>query len=68
LAFHAILGAVDILVWGLCLTASHARPVLPGVAILAYMFGPRHDADHIAAIDKVARSSANDATGLWKRC
>jgi high-affinity nickel permease len=42
--------------------------VLPGVAILAYMFGPRHDADHIAAIDKVARSSANDATGLWKRC
>ena len=57
LVVYAILGAFNILVWGFCLTAFHARPVLLGAAILAYTFGLRHavDADHIAAIDNVTR-------------
>jgi high-affinity nickel-transport protein len=43
--------------WMWAITAFGDRPVLLGIALLAYSFGLRHafDADHIAAIDNVVR-------------
>jgi nickel/cobalt transporter (NiCoT) family protein len=43
--------------WAWAWTAFAERPALLGTALLAYLFGLRHafDADHIAAIDNVAR-------------
>src|SRR5207237_1264101 len=58
--------------WCWAIAAFHSYPVLLGTALLAYSFGLRHavDADHIAAIDNVARkliqSGRNpDYTGLY---
>jgi high-affinity nickel-transport protein len=46
-----------LLAWGWALAAFHDHPALLASALLAYGFGLRHavDADHIAAIDNVAR-------------
>lgn len=43
--------------WVWAISAFAQRPVLLGIALLAYSFGLRHafDADHIAAIDNVVR-------------
>ncbi len=47
----------NLLAWGLAWLAFADRPVLLGVAMLAWVFGLRHavDADHIAAIDNAVR-------------
>lgn len=62
----------NISAWGWALIAFHHFPVLLGTAFLAYSFGLRHavDADHIAAIDNVARKLMQQgkrpvAVGLW---
>ena len=49
--------AANALAWIWALVAFRDYPVLFGTALLAYTFGLRHavDADHIAAIDNVAR-------------
>jgi nickel/cobalt transporter (NiCoT) family protein len=54
---YALLIAVNVAAWAWALAAFHDYPVLLGTAFLAYGFGLRHavDADHIAAIDNVAR-------------
>ena len=54
---YAFLIGANLLVWAWALAALHDKPVLLGVALLAYTFGLRHavDADHIAAIDNVTR-------------
>lgn len=54
---YGIIGAVNLIAWGLALIAFRAYPVLLGTAFLAYGFGLRHavDADHIAAIDNATR-------------
>ncbi len=53
----AALVGVNLLAWALAWIAFADRPVLLGVATLAWVFGLRHavDADHIAAIDNVVR-------------
>lgn len=53
----AIVVAANILAWLWAFIALRDHPVLLGTAFLAYTFGLRHavDADHIAAIDNVAR-------------
>ncbi|MGC8470182.1 MAG: HoxN/HupN/NixA family nickel/cobalt transporter, partial [Acetobacteraceae bacterium] len=53
----AALALANLLVWALALAAFGAEPALLGAALLAYGLGLRHamDADHIAAIDNVAR-------------
>jgi len=69
---YAALAAVNLGVWIWAVAAFHHYPVLLGTALLAYSFGLRHavDADHIAAIDNVARklmqAGKNPAlTGLY---
>src|SRR5579863_10191574 len=64
--------AANLAAWAWAIAAFHSYPVLLGSALLAYSFGLRHavDADHIAAIDNVARklmqSGRNaDCTGLY---
>lgn len=49
--------AANAMVWVGALVQFGDRPVLLGMALLAYVFGLRHalDADHIAAIDNVVR-------------
>jgi len=51
------LALANLFAWGLAWFAFADRPVLLGVALLAWIFGLRHaiDADHIAAIDNVVR-------------
>ncbi|WP_439672770.1 Nickel/cobalt efflux system (plasmid) [Cupriavidus necator] len=54
---YAVLLAVNVGTWGLAIFAFHGNPMLLGTALLAYTLGLRHavDADHLAAIDNVAR-------------
>src|SRR5436853_5640338 len=72
IAIFGLLIAANGIAWCWAIAAFHAYPVLLGTALLAYSFGLRHalDADHIAAIDNVARkliqSNRNpDDTGLY---
>ncbi len=53
----AALIAANAFAWALAWLAFSDRPVLLGVAMLAWVFGLRHavDADHIAAIDNAVR-------------
>jgi len=67
-----VLGLANLLAWAVAWLAFADRPVLLGVAMLAWVFGLRHavDADHIAAIDNAVRKLmvAGDrpfATGLY---
>ncbi len=48
--------AATVVVWSSAWKAFGHRPALPGLALLAWVFGLRHgvDADHIAAIDNAA--------------
>lgn len=71
-ALFAGLAAANITAWIWAIAAFHAYPVLLGTAFLAYSFGLRHavDADHIAAIDNVARKLLQtgrnaDCSGLF---
>ncbi|HUA22509.1 MAG TPA: hypothetical protein VMA54_00170 [Steroidobacteraceae bacterium] len=56
-ALYAGLFAFTALAWLATFLAFHGRPVLMGMAGLAYTLGLRHavDADHIAAIDNATR-------------
>jgi high-affinity nickel-transport protein len=69
---YAGLVGANIAAWAWAWSAFHARPMLLGTALLAWVFGLRHavDADHIAAIDNVVRklmqASGRPLTvGLW---
>src|SRR5205085_1127009 len=69
--FAALLLA-NAMAWCWAIAAFHSYPILLGTALLAYSFGLRHaiDADHIAAIDNVARKLIQsrhnpDYTGLY---
>jgi nickel/cobalt transporter (NiCoT) family protein len=57
IAICVVLVTANILAWTWALIAFREYPTLLGTALLAYTFGLRHavDADHIAAIDNVAR-------------
>jgi nickel/cobalt transporter (NiCoT) family protein len=57
IGLYALLGLLNLLVWGWALASFWHFPVLLGTAFLAYSLGLRHavDADHIAAIDNVTR-------------
>jgi nickel/cobalt transporter (NiCoT) family protein len=57
IAICVVLVTANILAWTWALVAFREYPILLGTALLAYTFGLRHavDADHIAAIDNVAR-------------
>ncbi len=57
IGIYLLLIAANIAAWGWAVAAFHDYPVLLGTAMLAFSFGLRHafDADHIAAIDNVAR-------------
>ena len=57
IAICVVLVAANILAWIWALIAFREYPILLGTALLAYTYGLRHavDADHIAAIDNVAR-------------
>ncbi len=59
---YGVIGAANLIAWGLALLAFRAYPVLLGTAFLAYGFGLRHavDADHIAAIDNATRKLMQD--------
>ena len=59
---YALLVLANIAAWIWALIAFADRPVLLGIAFLAYIFGLRHafDADHIAAIDNVVRKLMQD--------
>ncbi len=66
------LAATNLAAWAWAIVAFHSYPVLLGTALLAYSFGLRHavDADHIAAIDNVARKlmqagRRSELTGLY---
>jgi high-affinity nickel-transport protein len=68
----ALLVLANLAAWALALGLFHARPVLLGLGLLAWVFGLRHavDADHIAAIDNVVRKLMSQhrparAVGLW---
>jgi nickel/cobalt transporter (NiCoT) family protein len=54
---YGLLAAINAGAWIWAIVAFSAKPVLLGIAFLAYTFGLRHavDADHIAAIDNVTR-------------
>ena len=54
---YALLAAFNLAAWAWALIAFRDYPLLLGTALIAYGFGLRHavDADHIAAIDNVAR-------------
>src|ERR1700730_12066223 len=60
---YGVLTVANVLAWIWALIAFHDYPVLVGTAFLAYTFGLRHavDADHIAAIDNVARKLMQEA-------
>ena len=71
-AIFAGLAAANAAAWIWAVATFHAYPVLLGTAFLAYSFGLRHavDADHIAAIDNVARKLMQsgrdpDCSGLY---
>jgi high-affinity nickel-transport protein len=57
IGLYAALIAANLLVWAWALASLHSYPLLLATALIAYGFGLRHavDADHIAAIDNVAR-------------
>jgi nickel/cobalt transporter (NiCoT) family protein len=57
IGLYAFLLTGNVAAWLWALVEFHDRPVLLGLAFLAYSFGLRHafDADHIAAIDNVTR-------------
>jgi high-affinity nickel-transport protein len=57
IALYALLIAANLAAWAWAVAAFRDDPVLLGTALLAYGLGLRHavDADHIAAIDNVAR-------------
>jgi high-affinity nickel-transport protein len=57
IGIYAIVLAFNVAAWLWALVAFRHFPLLLGTAFLAYSFGLRHavDADHIAAIDNVAR-------------
>lgn len=72
IAVFTALAAANLAAWAWAIAVFHAHPILLGTALLAYSFGLRHavDADHIAAIDNVARKlmqtgSNTDCTGLY---
>jgi nickel/cobalt transporter (NiCoT) family protein len=72
LGVFAALAAANLAAWAWAIAAFHNYPVLLGTALLAYSFGLRHavDADHIAAIDNVARKLMqagrnSELTGLY---
>src|SRR6266508_3259208 len=56
-AIYLMLIATNVLTWAWAFALFHDYPVLLGTCFLAYSLGLRHavDADHIAAIDNVAR-------------
>ena len=62
IGLYVLLLVGNLAAWGWALTEFHDRPVLLGLAFLAYSFGLRHafDADHIAAIDNVTRKLMQD--------
>jgi len=71
-ALFAGLAAANVAAWIWAISAFHGYPVLLGTAFLAYSLGFRHavDADHIAAIDNVARKLMQngrnpDSSGLY---
>ena len=55
--FGGAIAALHVIGWGLIALYAPGRPVLGGLAVLAYGFGLRHafDADHISAIDNTSR-------------
>ncbi|HZD92114.1 MAG TPA: HoxN/HupN/NixA family nickel/cobalt transporter [Pseudolabrys sp.] len=57
IGLYGLLLAGNVSAWGWALAEFGDKPVLLGLAVLAYSFGLRHafDADHIAAIDNVTR-------------
>jgi nickel/cobalt transporter (NiCoT) family protein len=57
IALYIIVVAANGLAWGWAVAAFHGHPLLLATGLIAYGFGLRHavDADHIAAIDNVAR-------------
>lgn len=61
-ALYLLLISVNVLVWAIALTMFSGFPLLIGTSVIAYSFGLRHavDADHIAAIDNVARKLMRD--------
>jgi high-affinity nickel-transport protein len=61
-ATFILLIAANVGAWAWAWIAFADRPVLMGLALLAYSFGLRHafDADHIAAIDNVVRKLVQD--------
>jgi nickel/cobalt transporter (NiCoT) family protein len=54
---YGVLAALNVGAWVWACAAFREKPLLLGIAFLAYTFGLRHavDADHIAAIDNVTR-------------
>jgi high-affinity nickel permease len=58
------LGCFNLGAWIWAFLAFYDKPVLLGIAFLAYSFGLRHavDADHIAAIDNVRESSCRNVS------
>jgi high-affinity nickel-transport protein len=72
IGLYALLFAGNIAAWSWALVSFRDYPLLLGTAFLAYSFGLRHafDADHIAAIDNVARKMIQEgkrpiAVGLF---
>ncbi|HYY31151.1 MAG TPA: HoxN/HupN/NixA family nickel/cobalt transporter [Chthoniobacterales bacterium] len=57
LRLYGLLCVINVGAWVWACIAFYEKPVLVGIAFLAYTFGLRHavDADHIAAIDNVTR-------------
>jgi high-affinity nickel-transport protein len=57
IALYIVLIAANLLAWAWALASFQGYPLLLGTAVIAYGFALRHavDADHIAAIDNVAR-------------
>ena len=57
IALYIVLIATNLLAWAWAFASFQDYPLLLGTAVIAYGFGLRHavDADHIAAIDNVAR-------------
>jgi nickel/cobalt transporter (NiCoT) family protein len=62
ISIYALLAAANVGAWIWAILAFHEKPILLGMAFLAYTFGLRHavDADHIAAIDNVTRKLMQD--------
>jgi nickel/cobalt transporter (NiCoT) family protein len=57
IALYIVLIAANLLAWAWALASFQGYPLLLGTAVIAHGFALRHavDADHIAAIDNVAR-------------